>query len=52
MVYNWAWWFAASIRLRHHAGLDSDALVHPGHRSSPGYSDLRYPIIGRIVKTA
>jgi aryl-alcohol dehydrogenase-like predicted oxidoreductase len=29
-----------------------DRLVRPGHPSSPGYSDPRYPIYGRIVKSA
>jgi len=29
-----------------------DRLVRPGHPSSPGYNDPRYPICGRIAKSA
>ena len=27
-----------------------DALVRPGHPSTPGYSDPRYPFVGRVVR--
>ncbi|MBS1155644.1 MAG: Aldo/keto reductase family protein [Proteobacteria bacterium] len=27
-----------------------DALVHPGHASTPGYTDPSYPILGRMLR--
>jgi aryl-alcohol dehydrogenase-like predicted oxidoreductase len=29
-----------------------DSLVHPGHPSTPGYTDPNYPLNGRVVPTA
>jgi aryl-alcohol dehydrogenase-like predicted oxidoreductase len=28
-----------------------DAMVRPGHPSTPGYSDPRYPLFGRIPRS-
>jgi aryl-alcohol dehydrogenase-like predicted oxidoreductase len=46
--------YQASLRFKLDAEDEAfiDRLVRPGHPSSPGYNDPRYPIHGRIAKSA
>lgn len=40
---------AVDLELAHEDELLVDSLVHPGHASTPGFTDPSYPVQGRVV---